>query len=718
MRKLSLRTKILLSVGLIIFVMLGTSTLVHIRDLQHDYLEALTWRSEALAQDIINAIVELQGFGTKNLTDMLAPLSLRCIKLYELNKDKNVTHFAVIDASGVIAAHNERELWGTTVKSQILRDQLQRRKQTTVLDGTVYHTLVPVLGDQNTYLATVDIGIPRSVVDTKVRESLFRSGVLFMVFLLLAFFTVSFLMYFLIAKPVRRLVEVGQQLAEGNFVHTFQMVRGNDEVTLLEAVFGRISAYLQSITEVASHIATGVLHGEIRVRSEQDSLGKAVQEMLRYLTHVATVMTKIAAGDLSETVYVRSTADAFGQAARAMTEGLRSLIEQIRNSAEQIATTGQTISSLSAHDIGIVNDVDSSAEAMISTMREMGASVEEVVHNMNALSTSVEMTTASISQMTSSITHIAANTNELTDQTHKTIEYLEGTVKSLEGVVKNTDVSKQLSLDTIQDALEGQQAVEQVSTSMETIQNTITAAVDTITRFEQRSRDIDMILNVIREITDQTSLLALNASIIAAQAGAHGRGFAVVADEIRNLASGVGASTKDIAIIVHTLQQDTNQVVQTIHEGAANVKQGMNRTQQARKTLEKIITSAQRSSTVVTNIADTLHKLMAASQDVSDAMERVNVMTNDITTATSQQESSTRQIKQSIEHINDMASQIQKATTEQLNGVQHVLDFMKDVTILIDQNLESSQHITATTEELSSQADILLRSVDRFKLPS
>jgi methyl-accepting chemotaxis protein len=238
-----------------------------------------------------------------------------------------------------------------------------------------------------------------------------------------------------------------------------------------------------------------------------------------------------------------------------------------------------------------------------------------------------------------------------------------------------------------------------------------------MTRFEQRSQDIDQILDVIQNITDQTSLLALNASIIAAQAGAHGRGFAVVADEIKNLADGVGTSTKNIATIVKMLQQETSQVVQTIHAGAEDVQQGMERTRQARETLQKIITSAQNSSALVTTIADTLYGLMDKGRAVSESMERVNIMTKDITAATNEQEASTQQINQSITHINEMASQIQRATTEQSVGVGQVLHMMNRVTALVTQNLDSSQQITDTTQVLSSQADLLLHSVDRFTLP-
>lgn len=715
MMKFSLRTKILFSVGVIIFIVLGTSTFVHIQNLKDDYLEALTWRSEALAQDLVEGIRELHQFNT-NVEGMLGSLSLHCIKLYELNQDRNITHFAVIDTEGVIRAHNQKELWDTPLDNPRLLEQIAQHQRLTFLDNGTYHTLVPVFIEDD-YIATIDVGTPKKLVDKKVADVLLSSISLFVGFLLLAFLTISVLMHVMVTRPVRQLVRIGQQLASGNLVQTFAVSSGGDEIAVLGTVFNRIAHYLANIAEVASHVATGVLDSEVRIRSDKDILGQTIREMLRYLQHIAAIASRVADGDLTENVEARSTSDAFGRAMQTMTEGLRTLIEQIRASANQIAATEQTISSLAANDIGIVKNIYQSSDTMISTFQEMGASVEEVSNNMDALSASVQMTSASVSQMTSSITHIASNTNKLTDQTHQTAEYLESTVQALGDVVSKTDVSKQLSQGTIEEALQGQEAVEQVMSSMETIQQTITTAVQSITEFAKRSEDIDTILEVIREITEQTSLLALNASIIAAQAGEHGRGFAVVADEIKNLASGVGDSTKDIAKIVQTLQQDTQQVVRTIHEGADDVEQGMERTQQARGTLEKIISSAQRSSGVVTEIADTLHDLMQTSQDVSEAMGQVDLMTNDITTATNEQEASTRQIKHAIENVNDMTSQIQRAATNQLGGVQHVLEVMDDVTNLIGQNLESSQQITVTTQELSAQADLLLSSVDRFKLP-
>jgi len=124
--------------------------------------------------------------------------------LYELNKEKNVSHFAVIDASGVIGAHNDNTLWNTPVESSVLLEHLQRQEQTAVLDSSTYHTLVPVFGDQGGYLVTVDIGFPKSIVDEKVQRFILQSGVLFSVFLVLTFFNVWYNRFCLFSVGVAR----------------------------------------------------------------------------------------------------------------------------------------------------------------------------------------------------------------------------------------------------------------------------------------------------------------------------------------------------------------------------------------------------------------------------------------------------------------------------------------------------------------------------------
>lgn len=549
-------------------------------------------------------------------------------------------------------------------------------------------------------------------IAASARLMLGLSGVIILVVIILGVYMLRIL------RPIRTLADTANCFADGSISCSLQHVRSRDEIGMLSRAFQRLVLYIQDMAQIATEMSQGILSNSIQPKSNDDVLGNAFLNMVTYVQDMSAVTARIAEGDLRETIHLRSSDDTFGRAVQAMEDGLRSLIMRIRASAEQISATGRTIAEFSSRDIQIVASAATSVKHLDEIMEQMRASVEEVARNMEQLSSSVELTSASTAQMTLSIGHIADNTATLTRQTHQTIDAMNTTLRHLDQVVDKIDASRQLSLTTNQHAGEGTQAVEQVMGSMESIHQTVMTAVAAITRFSERSQDIDSILDVIRNITDQTALLALNASIIAAQAGAHGRGFAVVADEIRSLADGVGTSTKDIAAIVHTLKADTANVVQTIHAGAASVQQGIEHTEHARAALQKIQDSADHASTVVTEIAGTLHNLQRTSRGVAESMQAVERMTHDITTATNQQKTTTEQINQSIGHIAAMAAHTQQATADQIDGVQRVLDVTSDVVALITENHDSSFKITQTAGELSGQADLLLRAVDRFKLPT
>ncbi len=519
----------------------------------------------------------------------------------------------------------------------------------------------------------------------------------------------------MIVKPIKTLSLQAQRLAKGDLAEGIRLESHGEIGELGESLSAMVHSF-REISATSESIATGNLHYRVTPRSDQDVLGHALQKMSNYLNEMASMAETVAQGDLTKQLSPRSKDDLLGGSIQAMTEGLRTLIAQIKHSANQIRATEAEIVTFVGQNIELVNHIHASVQEMTSSMNATGGSVSVVSHNMEMLFSFVTDTMNSISTMATSITQIATNTTHLTQHTHDVMALIGQSSHLLEEIVERTDRSQEFARAAIEDALEGQQAVEQVTRSMEMIQETMTIAVDAINQFASRSREVDTILDVIREITERTSLLALNASIIAAQAGGHGRGFAVVAEEMKNLANGVNASTKDIAVILQSVQQDTSRVAQTVHEGAANVEHGMTRTHQAQKALRKISESSQYSSSEVTMIADALHQLMTTSNRIFSAMEGVNTMAQQITAATVAQEGDTSDIYAAITKINEMASRVQNMAGEQLETVEQAMTHANTVNTLIEKNRGSSQQIDLTANELTSQAAVLLHAVDRFRL--
>ena len=172
-----------------------------------------------------------------------------------------------------------------------------------------------------------------------------------------------------------------------------------------------------------------------------------------------------------------------------------------------------------------------------------------------------------------------------------------------EQVKQSADAAAEATADAHRHAQEGQAVVQEVVASVQTLAQEVQEAAGVIARVEDGSEQIGVVLSVIRTISEQTNLLALNAAIEAARAGEHGRGFAVVADEVRTLSEKIHAETDQIQEIIDTLQERSREAVQVMTRGTERSSAVAGKAESAGSALAGIASSVATISDMNQNIA-------------------------------------------------------------------------------------------------------------------
>jgi methyl-accepting chemotaxis protein len=248
-------------------------------------------------------------------------------------------------------------------------------------------------------------------------------------------------------------------------------------------------------------------------------------------------------------------------------------------------------------------------------------------------------------------------------------------------------------------------------------------AVSVISNLGSRIDAIGQILNVIDDVAEQTNLLALNAAIIAAQAGEHGKGFAVVADEIKDLAERAGASTKEIADLIKTIQSESRNAIQAVERGAQNVDRGVQVSNDAERALKKILESSQKSTNMVRAIARATVEQAKGSKQVTDAIGRIAETVQQIAAATAEQARGSELIMKGAEKMRLITQHVERSSQEQARGGRQISQAIEAISSMVNQLHQSqrsqargSEQILVATRRLSELTrgyETQLRDVSR-----
>lgn len=314
---------------------------------------------------------------------------------------------------------------------------------------------------------------------------------------------------------------------------------------------------------------------------------------------------------------------------------------------ERVLSSGDLTHRLELDRRDVIGGIARKADKFASSIRATIQGIADVAQQVSFAATEVN------AGMRSSQTS-AETQSEATSSAAASIEQV---TVSIGEVVAHAQSTVETAIQTGEISRHGAVVTQNASQKIESLADTVRRSAEQVESLGQRSEEITRVTDVIKEIADQTNLLALNAAIEAARAGEQGRGFAVVADEVRKLAERTAKATQEIGSMTQSIQSETQIAVDGMRSGAQQVAEGVQLVNATEESLRQINVEMSRTTEMVGEISHAATEQKVAMTELAQSVERVASMTE-------QNVAVVNQTSATVDYLNAVVGRMRKAVTQ------------------------------------------------------
>jgi methyl-accepting chemotaxis protein len=326
----------------------------------------------------------------------------------------------------------------------------------------------------------------------------------------------------------------------------------------------------------------------------------------------------------------------------------RSITRQLGGEPDYVAEIASRIASGDLSMSVVTKSGDTTS--MLITMKQMQGSLKEMVAEVQS---SADQVSTTATQLAAASSQVAEGSRQQAEAASSMAASVEEMTVSIDQVSSNAGEAKAASTYSGELSEKGAEVIHNAVVEMGKIDVAVKESAAVIAGLQQQADGISAIVNVIKEIAEQTNLLALNAAIEAARAGEQGRGFAVVADEVRKLAERTANSTREISAMIENIQGATHEAVASMESGGTKVSSGVTLANQAGQSIQQIKTEVNRVAQVIIDISDSLKEQSIASRDIAVNVEKIAQMSEENSAAV-------EHASGAAHHLEQLASSLQR----------------------------------------------------------